>query len=65
MSRDAGIKKPPSRRFLDIRFKLFQSARLPLLHRRWAGIAKVKIKEEARKHHDRAAKKRGVKAIVQ
>jgi hypothetical protein len=43
----------------DIRFKLFQSARLPLLHRRWAGVAKVKIKEEARKHHDRVAKNVG------
>src|SRR5690606_30813111 len=45
-------KKPPSLAVLsDIRFKLFQSARLPLLHRHWAGIAKVKIKRKAQKGH--------------
>jgi hypothetical protein len=36
---------------LDIRFKLFSFARLPLLHRRWAGIAKVKENRKARKFH--------------
>src|SRR5690606_34501261 len=45
-------KKPPSLAVLsDIRFKLFQSARLPLLHRHRAGIAKVKIKRKAQKGH--------------
>jgi hypothetical protein len=36
--------------FKEFCFKLYRT-RLPLLHRRWVGIAKVKIKWEARKSH--------------
>ncbi|WP_151634460.1 hypothetical protein [Noviherbaspirillum aerium] len=45
------MKKPPSLAvFLGFGLALL-IVRLPLLHRLWAGIAKVKIKVEARECH--------------
>jgi hypothetical protein len=48
------MKKPPFRRFFEIRFGLVTCrfyVNLPLLHRRLAGIAKVKIKVEKAETH--------------
>jgi hypothetical protein len=49
------MKKPPSLAvFQEIRFVSFSCrfyVNLPLFHRRWAGIAKVKIKVKAREVH--------------
>jgi hypothetical protein len=45
------MKKPPSLAvFLGFGLALL-FVRLPLLHRHWAGIAKVKIKVKARESH--------------